>query len=391
MPHVRRVSDTGSYKATYTLDGKESFQLDTASWTAAVAADGDVAMPILRIADPSGAIIAEVAPQAASANFPPNPFGFSYTGPAVLADSDSILPPNVYTGYLMHDFGGIVVTNRYTTIWNQPPWEKANVAIWWLRSPGAVTLSPVIGQATVIESRTVTVPLTAGVAAGAYCLVVVQVLGPTEFVLLQDRTGFSVTTNVAGGVLDFSGQPWLGMPFVTLPTTRGLYTMAWMDYLRAVNPMVAGDTVTVTVPNYGPVYLSVSLHEITGLTVGNPIGPNAGGNFVADFGTVSVSPATHLSGPVPKFVGPVMFMGTTVATPDAFYDVMMERGGVATLGSASFPPLPAHRYAQVALPELHLSPGSTVTATSINLAGQPRVADVVTDFLLYGPDESEIV
>jgi hypothetical protein len=151
-------------------------------------------------------------------------------------------------------------------------------------------------------------------------------------------------------------------------------------------PLVAGDTVTLT-NVVGPArWLSMNANDVTGLTAGNPIGPNAGGNYTQIGQSPAVSPFTSVAAPTPKWTGPVL-IGDGYLVPDGgIADVMLARGGVEIEPLSAFPALGARTYIQAPLPELHLGPADTLTVTSFDTPGE-RTQDAISAYLVWGVDE----
>jgi hypothetical protein len=382
---VRRVGGVSEAEQTYTLGPAEAFRLDACSFTIDYVNDGGFVIPTLIVRDSGGFTVAEIA--APSLSITPGSLDpFTYTGPATLTDDFSDRPPGGYGGYLLHDFGAGVTTSNVTVTWTIPPGSSAAITMQWLRSAGAVTLGPSVGDTTVENTDTATIALTDAVAAGDYLLLRYSYVSDAQLVDTQLPPP-TVTGSVAGNMLDFSGHPVNGFAVVSAPAPSGEWVSSAVLFYRVVNALNIGDTVTLQLPGGQVPWLTLAGHDLAGLTVGNPVGPNAGGNYVALGEGFSASPTTifPVLG-VPKFTGAVLFNGVYTLIEGATADVMFARGGVESLtpfASGSFAPT---HYVQCALPELHLGPRDTVTAASFDTLG-PRDEDAIQNFLVWGVDE----
>lgn len=390
VPRIRRVSGAGTYKATYTLAGTERFRLDTASWLHGVASDSDTCLPVLRCTDADGSVVAGATAVATTARLTPNPIGLTFAGPAAFVDTDAIQPPDAYTGYVLHDFGAVPITSNATLAWNQPPGGPAGGGAIWLRSAGVVVAGGQVGFGNSAESGAVTLRMTAGAAAGNYLALMLATVTPTNAIATLPFASIAVTSNVAGNVLDTSGNTALTGLVVQARAADGWFVTLFPLFYRLVNPLVAGDTVTVTLTGVDVWRIDAACNVITGLTVGNPYGPSAGGNYTASTSSSNVSPVA-INGiaaiGTPKWVRGVLVMGAYSTPLESTLDVMLERGSVEHLGTPAMPALPTHGYTQATLPELHFGPGDTLSALALNSLGQPRVTDTVDDFLLWVLDE----
>lgn len=384
---VRTVGGTTPYQQTYTLGPQERFRLDSVNFSIPFSSDGQVLDPTLRIASTSGQTIAEVTGTQEDILGPPGFSTFGYTGPAVMTDDFMWQPPNGYIGYLLHDFGAAVIPSKLTVTQPVAAFNRASMAVTWLRSPGAVTMSAGVGETFATLTNTVTVTLTAPVAAGDYLLLDVAMLSATPFVSSGSFGDIAVTDSVGGNLLDFSGFTDIGFSFVSRDAGRGLTVTTFMDFYRVVNPLPAGATVTVTLNHAQTLWLGVRAHDVTGLTVGNPIGPNPGGNIIGFGATLGASP-TVVPGPLtPNWTGAVIISGLYFLLATNTLDVCMARGQTyfAQPLTGIFGPGPD--FTQVALPELHLEPNDTLTVLALDQDGSLRVGDVISDFLIYGVDE----
>lgn len=389
-PHIRVGGRAGSFESVYTLGGAESFRLDTASWSHTVAPDSDTCQPVLRCADASGSVFAECTPPVFFANNTPNPFGFTYAGPAALTDDFAIQPPNGYQGYLFHDFGAAPIQSAMTVTWPQPPGLAAAAAATWFRSPGAISMGPVIGSGIAVESSTITVTLTAPVAAGQYLIIACSLLDTSRFAFTAGKSAVTVTDSVGGNVLVFDAILTVGLGITSVRAATGLAIEGVYELYRIVNPLGVGATVTVTFADPTIEWFGCNLHAVTGMAAANPIGPNPGSGDVGVGAGSATSPITFpnvVGPPDPIWVGGVLIDGAYVTASNQTVDVMLERGGVTQTQTNITASLPTHGYTQAALPDLHLGPGDTLTALAVNSLGQARVADVVTDFLLWGVDD----
>jgi hypothetical protein len=388
MPNaVRRVGGTASYRQTYTLGPQERFRLDSVSFSIPFAYDGQVLNPTLRVNSASGQTIAEITGTQEDILGPPGFSQFFYTGPAAFTDDDQMQPPRGYYGYGIHDFGAGLTTSQITinNAHGVPP--VVTEAFTWLRSPGAVTMGPAIGAAQAALTDTLTVQLSAPIAAGDYLLISMVYLDQVQ----KDSSDFeprpTVTDPVGGNVLDFSGHNSWAFAYEQLAITGGMWIHGGSEFYRIVNPLAAGDLVTVKLNNTDPLWFGMHVHDVAGLTVGNPIGPNAGGNYVGFNMVQSTNPFTTASVPTPIWTGAVLFAGIyQVGTPNTL-DVCMARGQTyfAVPLHGIFGPGPD--FTQIALPELDLEPRDTITALALDQDGTPRVGDLITDFLIYGVDE----
>lgn len=386
MPNaVRRVGGTSEAQQTYTLGPAEHFRLDACSFKITYAQQGFNVAPTLIAADQGGFVFAKIAAPIVFTNAPSfNPFAF--TGPAVMGDDFSVLPPDGYGGYLLHDFGAVPVTSQITLAWDQPPGLQGWAAELWLRSPGAASMGPLIGTATATDAETVTVALSSGIAAGHYLLLHVTYLGTQNWInpVVADRP--IVTDSVGGNIVDYSGIPLGGFAVTSLQRTDGQYLSSACYFYRIVNALSAGGTVTLRNVRGVSRWLSLNVHDITGLTVGNPIGPNAGGNYTQIGQAPAVSPSTSVAVPTPKWVGPVLINDAYLVPLGLSIDTQFSRGSVEIM------PVPfsfdsgSQSYSQATLPELHFGPGDTLTAASYDQTGL-RVEDTVSDFLVWGIDE----
>lgn len=382
---VRRVGGAAAASQTYTLGPREAFRLDAASFTIAWAQDDGYIIPTLTARDSGGSLIANMqtpAPSLIGAGLA----GFDYTGPAVFSDGYQVLSPAGYTGYALHDFGAAVTTAHLFAAWTQPPGLTAASFASWLRSAGAVTMGAGIGFATVYSSATVTATLSAGVLANHYLLL--HLTMRQDFQLKLGTTPRpTATDSVGGNVLDFDNAATYGYGLQSVAQPNGIWLNSCALFYRIVNPLAIGDTVTVTLPGGAARWMDLTVHDVTGLTVGNPIGPNPGGNFVGAGVGGSVSPLDfNGTGTVPKWTGGVLINSSYRVAALGSSSVQFARGGVEleTPGAvAGFTPA---AYLQAAIPELHLGPFDTLTASSQNTLGI-RDADVISDFLLYGIDE----
>jgi hypothetical protein len=370
---------------TYTLGPDESFRLDSCSFTVGVANEGTSMIPTLIAQDGGGFTIAEIAAPAlqvvTAAGGP-----IAYSGPAAFSDQFSVLPPDGYGGYTLHDFGAGVTTSQITLTWLQPPGQQAFVAETWLSSPGAASMGAIIGTETVVNEDTVTVQLTSGIAAGHHLLLHVTLLSSQNWInptapmlpVVSDSKGGNSLVPVAG-LLPVWAQTSLQRP-------DGLYLSSWNVFWRILNPLSAGDTVTLTNVRGPALWMELDVNDITGLTAANPIGPNAGGNYTQIGQSPGVSPFTSTAAPTPKWTGPIL-IGAGYLIPDSgIADVMLARGGVeiSPLFGSSVGGLT--KYVQAPLPELHLGPQDTLTAASFDFSNQ-RLGDTISNFLVWGIDE----
>lgn len=384
---VRRGGGVSAYQQTYTLGPQERFRLDAVNFSVAFAYDGTTLNPTLRVADAGGATIAEIAATQEDILGPPGFNVFDYSGPAVFSDDWQLQPPRGYYGYVLHDFGAALTTSQMTIDWGLGPTARAGWNTVWLRSPGAVTYGGVIGAATALLSNTVTVPLTAGVAAGRYVLLQVCLVDQTHVVRFGDPVTFTATDNVGGNVLVPETQQTGAAP-VWVATGDGYYIEAFTGVYRINNALAAGDRIVCTLPDQTLLWFGVQAHVVTGLNFANPYGPNPGGNYlgVGEF-PVPGSPFTTPAVPTPIWTGPVLTNAVHPVPSPNTLDVSMARGltyfaqplnGVLSVGGD---------YTQMALPELHLKPRDTVSVLALDANGDPRPGDLVSDLLLYGVDE----
>lgn len=389
-PRIRVGQRAGSFESTYTLGGAEAFRLDAVSWAHSVAADSDNCQPVLRCADADGNVFAECTPPGFSAHNTPNPFGFTYTGPAALADSEAVFMPNGYRGYVFNDFGAVPVTSDTTVTWPQPPGLTADAGVTWFRSPGAVTFGPVIASGTVTDTSTMTVTLAAPAAAGTFIFIAAMVLDTSRLAFNALPGAVTVTDNVGGNALNQQLINSTGVGVQSVRTTTGSWAEGMFLLYQISNPLGVGDRVTITYADQTIAWLSCNLHVVTGLNPVNPATPNPPGQYIGTGGSSATSPLVlhgDVSRGTPIYVGGVLFSGLYVLAPDQIVDVMLAFGGITQTTTATGATLPTRGYTQAAIPELRFGPGDTLTAFAVNSLGQVRGGDVVSDFLIWGVDD----
>lgn len=390
LPHLRRVPLVHPYQAVYTLAGTERFRLDAASWSVDMAADSDTCLPVLRVRDANGETIADCTGEGFVTPGLPSPSGVEMSVPISRVDDFTASPTNGYVGYWLNDFGSPGVRDGVTIDWPQPPGLTDATGYVWLASPGAVSYGGIIGAATTTNSNTCTVTMTAPVVAGHYVMLVCSLVDTTGFARVSPATLLTVTSSVAGNVVDTGGYSQLGAAPVRVHGPDGFYVEAFAIFYRVTNPYAAGDTITLTIANNSILRFRVQAHDVTGLTFGNPFGPNAGGNINVLGAGGPTSPYSNI--PVDPFdqfqwVGPVLSMSAFAIPAIAEADVMLARGGLTPLGSFTAPQLPTTGYVQAALPDLHLEPGCTVTMETVNGSGDVRTQDTLSAALLWALDE----
>lgn len=390
LPRLRRVPLVSPYQAVYTLAGTERFRLDAASWLIDVASDSDTCLPVLRARDANGETIADCTVEGFLTPSLPAPSSVEMTVPINKVDDYTASPTNGYVGYWLNDFGSPGVRDGVTIDWPQPPGLTDATSYIWLKSPGAVSYGPVIGAATTTETNTCTVTMTNPVAAGHYVMLVCSLVDTTGFARISPKTLLTVTSSVAGNVVDDGGYTQLGAAPVRVQGPDGFYVEAFAVFYRVVNPYTVGDTITLTIANGSILRFRVQAHDVTGLTVGNPFGPNAGGNTnqltaggpVSPYSNIPVNPFDQF-----QWIGPVLSMSAFALPTRAEAQVMLARGGLTPLGSSSAVLLPDIAYAQAALPDLHLAPGCTVTMETVDSSGNVRTQDTLATALLWALDE----
>jgi hypothetical protein len=384
---VRRVGGTTPYQQTYTLGPQEAFRLDAVNFAIGFAYDGQVLDPTLRIQNAGGLTVAEITATQEDILGPPGFSSFDYSGPAVFSDDEAIQPPLGYYGYGLHDFGAGPTSSQITVDNPSTQTRQTGVAFTWLRSAGAVTIAPKSGTASGPLTETLTATLTAAAPAGSYLLLAMTYLDEVSILSDQGQARPTVTDTVGGNVLDYSGFTTWAFNYKNLTTPTGEAVHCGSVFYRIVNPLGIGDKVTVKLNNSDPLWFGLNAHVVTGLTVGNPIGPNAGGNYTGFSEFPNTLPFTTSRVPTPVWTGGVLFAGlATVPRPNTL-DVCMARGQTyfAQQLSGIFGPGPD--FTQMALPELDLGPNDTITVLALDADGTPRVGDVVSDFLVYGLDE----
>ena len=247
-------------------------------------------------------------------------------------------------------------------------------------------MGPVIGTKLVENTGTVTVTLTSGIAAGHHLLLHLTFLSPQNWInptapdlpLVTDSKGGNNLDPVAGA-LPVWGQSSLVRP-------DGLYLTSWFVLWRINTPLSAGDTVTLTNVRGSAFWMQLDVNDITGLTAGNPVGGNPGSNYVQIGRTPGTSPDTSVAAPTPKWTGPVFFDSAYLIADGGVINMQFARGGVEIepLGAPAFFGLTT--YIQCPLPELHLGPLDTLTATSFDTTGE-RTQDMISQYLVWGIDE----
>jgi hypothetical protein len=383
---VRRVGGTGTAKLTYTLGPGEAFRLDACTFTINVGHGDDFITPTLIVKDAGGFDVAEIA--APSLLQPSSSFGpFAFSGPAVFGDDYENAPPGVYNGYLLHNFGAGIVTADLIGAYPNPPALAGGMSAVWLRAAGAATLAAPLGEAIIEDSASVMVTIQApGVSAGDYLAL--------HWSSLDDHRIVGATVphptasdSVGGNQLDFHDAGTYGYALASLQRSDGLWLNTGFEWWRVTNALPAGATVTYT-PGSPPLWLQLIVHPISGLTVGFPVGPNAGGNYVGLGVSSAGNPLSTSGAPfgTPKWVGPVLINDLYILGSQGAVEVSMARGGLESQAAPSVFVSGATAYAQVALPELHLGPQDTLTAASFDSAGL-RVEDLISDFLVWGVDE----
>lgn len=382
---VRRVGGISEASQTYTLGPQEAFRLDSASFSIDYANEGSYVIPTLIARDKGGFLIAEIEAPALLGS-PPILTGFTFSGPAAMADAFELALPDGYGGYLFHDFGAGVTTSQITMNWPQPPGLAAFASELWLSSPGAASMGPIIGTATVTDTDTVTVTLTAPVAAGRYLMLHTTIVGTARWASPPVTYRPLVTDSVGGNIIDYPDALTAALAFNTLQRSDGLWFSTYVEFYRIVNPLGVGATVTLQNRPGAPLWMQLNVNAVTGLTVGSPRGPNAGGNYAGTGQQANVSPHTGTENPVPKWVGPVLIIDNYVVPAGGSMDVQFARGGVEIepLFGTAFATSPV--YVQAPLPELHLTPFSTLTATTKDTTST-RYGDLISDFLVYGVDD----
>jgi hypothetical protein len=386
MPNaVRRVGGTSEAEQTYTLGPNEAFRLDAVSFTIDWASEGTYVIPRLVAKDSGGFTLAEIDAVALGIA-PPVLTPFTFTGPANLTDDVSVLPPDGYGGYLFHDFGAGVTTSQITLNWTQPPGEQAWVAELWLGSAGAASMGPVIGTSTVENTDTVTVQLTAGISAGHDLLLHVTLLSAQNWINPTDKYRPVITDSRGGNVLEPAYPEPGAYAQTSLQRPDGLYLSSFVCFYRISNPLSAGDTVTLRNVLGPALWMSMNANDVTGLKSPEPRGPNAGGNYVQLGQAPGVSPFTSTPNPVPKWVGPVLINDAYLIPDGGIVNAMFARGGVEIIPPPGAGFAGAVSYDQAPLPELHLGPFDTLTASSQDTANE-RTGDLIKAFLVWGVDE----
>jgi len=385
VPHVRRVGGVAEAQEIYQLGGNESFRLDAASFTIDFASQSDFVIPTLIAADRAGHVFATIAaPGLTIASGVLAPIAF--TGPAAFSDQFSVFPPDGYGGYTLHDFGAGVTTSQITLTWTQPPGLQAWAAETWLASAGAASMGPVIGTATVENTSTVTVTLTSGISAGHHLLLHVTLLSEQNWINPTAPMLPTVTDSKGGNNLD----PVAGLLPVWAQTSLqrpdGLFLSSWNVFWRINTPLVAGDTVTLTNVRGDAFWLSMNANDITGLTAGNPIGPNAGGNYTQIGQSPGVSPFTSTAVPTPKWTGPVLIGSGYLIADGGIANVQFATGGVEAMPLGASVAVGSTTYVQCPIDTLHLGPGDTLTVCSFDENGV-RVEDMISNYLIWGVDE----
>jgi hypothetical protein len=155
-----------------------------------------------------------------------------------------------------------------------------------------------------------------------------------------------------------------------------------------VSPLAAGDTVTLKL-NQGPAeWMHMRVHDVTGLTVGNPIGQQPPANYI------SIATGSHTTPIVINgaFGAPTWKQAVIINTcirfpPFATLDAMLARGLSFYTQPLNFLEPPNHFYTQLPLPELHLIQGDTITVESMDENGLLRLGDTISDYLIWGVDE----
>lgn len=388
-PHLRRVPNPGTFEATYALAAGEQFRIDAVTFAITSSPDGNPVVPTLIARNPGNAIIQQIEATAAVGAATPTFAGMSYTGPAVMADAFSVLAPSGYSGYLLHDFGAVPTTSQITVTGPLPPGTQMSADELWLRSAGAVAIGGIIGESIVTATDTVTVTLGAGVLAGHHVLLHLVMLSPVDWLNPQNLPRIVVTDSAGGNSLDPPTAALGEQAPTSLRRTDGLYLASICNLWRVVTPLGAGATITVRVPSGPSHWMQLDAHDVTGLTAGNPIGPNAGGNYVQIGQSPGVSPFVSTANPVPKWVGPVLINDSYVYPLAGDLDVMLGRGIYTAGVSATIPALGASVYTQAGMSELVLTDSDTLTAISLDGDGQPRAGDAVTGFTIWAVDVGE--
>jgi len=386
---VRRVGGTEAGAATYTLGPGEAFRLDACTFRVAWSNTGIFVTPTLQARNQGGDLIADIAAPSVVLSNPEFPSGFSYTVPAVMADAVTIQAPDGYGGYLLHDFGGTVTTSQITGAFDAPPATQGWATEVWLKSAGAASMGPVIGTETVENTDTVPVTLTAPIAAGHHLLIHVIFLSPQNWINPVTADQPVVTDSVGGNPLVPPPVPNVLLPVwgqTSLQRSDGLFLSSWVVFLEIVNPLAAGDTVTLTNVRGPMEWLRADVNDLPGLDGPGPIGPNAGGNYIQIGQTPGASPFTSTATPTPKWVGPVLINDSEIFPLGGNLDVSLARGETHPIPEPFSSQTPAPTYAQMGLPDLHLRQGDTITATSMDETG-PRVGDLIENFLIYAVDE----
>jgi hypothetical protein len=385
---VRRVGGTEAGAATYTLGPGETFRLDSATFTIAWSNQGGYVTPVLQARNQGGDLIADIAAPSIVLFNPEFPSGFSYSVPAVLADTVMIDAPDGYGGYLLHDFGAGVTTSQITGAFDAPPATQGWATEVWLRSAGAASMGATIGSETVENTDTVTVTLTSPIAAGHHLLLHVIFLSPQNWLNPVTADQPVVTDSVGGNSLVPTPVPNVLLPVwgqSSLQRSDGLFLSSWVVFWRIVNPLPAGATVTLRNVRGPMEWLRIDVNDLTGLNGPGPIGPNAGGNYIQIGQTPGASPFTSTANPVPKWVGPVLINDSEIFPLGGTLDVSLARGETHPIPEPFTSGNPAPTYAQMGLPELRLVQGDTITATSMDETG-PRTGDLIEHFFIYGVD-----
>lgn len=392
---VRTVAPAGGPEATYTLRSGESFRLDAANFSTLYALDGFVLVPSVLAQTQAGATIGEATGPLLNVGGHPTFGGFAYTGPAVMADSDSLSPPSGYLGYLVHDFGAAHVAGPLNVTWPQPTGQPASIAGAWLRSPGAVTVSAPVGGDVAVLSNSVTFTLTAAVPAGDYLMLAVALQGRQPFFITHDSPDITVTDSVGGNALKFGGLNDPGFAPAALYTTQRAVVEAFFPFYKINNALAIGDTVTVTLNSSDILWMGVAAHDVAGLNATNPLGPNPGGfpvefgNFLALNPNVLASPSVIGGSAADVFTGAVLLAGVYAIEPGGTLDVRMARGGVEITPPTAVGEPANTLYTQASLPKtLRLIEGDTITVQGRNSDGTVRVGDVIGDVTLWGLDDA---